>query len=954
MNSYKRIAILLLIITFSLLILGSFTKGKHVEAITYSPAFELKMDDGVVNYDSVSQTNIGTLLGNPTIENNTLKLNGSSGIVLDNIDTSQGFTVEFDFMRPSTSKPSAIAYEVIMAKSSYANPQNDNREWGIFVTRTTNGTMAIKLNLHSDSTTNNWDGVGTGTVGLTYDEYHHVKVQATDKEAWLFVDDTCYGTYSFVRDNTKQPITIGHTRDASNKNTQFFTGNLDNLKLSLGVEDSMNNNSQDLKLRYNFEKPDLTTIHDVNNEQNNATLSPSVTAPSATTTRYATGIEGNGIYLDGKNLINTPYILDTRNDFTVSIYFKVDALTKKDQVIIGQANYANNIRDFTVYISSANILTVNIKNLSQNNTDGWIVTQVGDIKADTWYNFTMTVQNKQLTTYLNGYKAAEKNIETLSFAGTNITIGGVITGTNPTQLTAGHFDEVNIYSRALEEKEIFDILSTNLILTGQKNNITIATEDIYASFEKLENVEFSCVSKSILDGYKWQHGGAIAYHNNLYYASWGRNTGSENTAGEEMVCYTSVDGKNWVYNQNFVAEEGYAYSHGNIFEANGKLYMMSPYYAGSSHGTVSSGCIFNNLKMHGFILNEQGTWDKLDFALPDFWPLQQAYKLNNGNYIMAGIDTEWRASVAISNGDDMTDWKVVKIPFLSTNFTESNLIVEEDKITIFLRNEKAFNTNAITTGIAYSYDNGETWTLAQESNLSANTSKPCAGILGTGHKYLITNSVYGANTSRNQLTISIANPGSDKFSKMFLIRDMAIPNALKETYSEIDINPSLSYPYATEYNGKLYVIYSSWMHNGANLNNIELAVIDINELVADQEAKDFAKENKQTLLNNNQNEIKNLYTMYLSLDKYVQNELIEDGFYGLLMDKYQQVLLSENQEIAQNVLEEITNIINATNPQNIKTNVAEVMNLYNSLTNVQKATLNYEDIVKIEAFIKLS
>ena len=624
----NKLILLFWVIAISTIITLTLTKANQVFAVTeLTPVFEFNMDNDIVNYDSVSKSNIGTLVGNPTISDGKMYLNGSSGLLLDNVDTSGGFTIEFDFMRPATSKPSSTAYEMIIGKNSYNGVQNDNREWGVFVTRTSNGTMAIKVNVHSDSTSNNWNGVGSGTYGLTYDEYHHVKVQSTQREIWLFVDDTCYGTYAFTRDNTNQPIRIGHTQNASLKNDQFFTGYLDNIKLSLGVEDAMQNKikQESLDLRYNFEYPDLSSIKDVTDKGNNANITPTVNTITPETSRFANGIEGNGIYLNGSNVIQTPYSLDLSKNFTVSLYFKIDKLTGSDQVIIGQANYANSMRDFTVYINPSNILTVNVKKNSQNNADGWIVTRVGDIKANVWYNFVMTVENNQLTTYLNGYKAAINDITNHSFSGTHMTLGGVISGEKPMQLTAGHYDELTIYSKALKENEIYSQLSNNLELVGQKNGVQIATNEIYDTYEKLQHVDFTCVSKSILDGYKWQHGGTIAYYNNLFYASWGRNTGHENSAGEEMVCYTSLDGKNWTYNQNFVAEEGYAYSHGNIFEAEGKLYMMSPYYAGSSHGTVSSSCIFHDLKMHGFVLNNNGLWDKLDFVLPHFRPLQQAY-----------------------------------------------------------------------------------------------------------------------------------------------------------------------------------------------------------------------------------------------------------------------------------------------------------------------------------------
>ena len=62
-------------------------------------------------------------------------------------------------------------------------------------------------------------------------------------------------------------------------------------------------------------------------------------------------------------------------------------------------------------------------------------------------------------------------------------------------------------------------------------------------------------------------------------------------------------------------------------------------------------------------------------------------------------------------------------------------------------------------------------------------------------------------------TIALTEKGKDEFSKIFVI----------------DKGKILSYPYAIESEGKLYVAYSSSI-KGRNQNSAELAVIDLEDL----------------------------------------------------------------------------------------------------------------------------
>jgi hypothetical protein len=115
------------------------------------------------------------------------------------------------------------------------------------------------------------------------------------------------------------------------------------------------------------------------------------------------------------------------------------------------------------------------------------------------------------------------------------------------------------------------------------------------------------------------------------------------------------------------------------------------------------------------------------------------------------------------------------------------------------------------------------------------TSKPYTGMLSTGQRYLICTTTADSGGRRSPLTIALSRLGEEMFSKVFLIRHALFPDGPGESHS----NAKLSYPYAVEHNGKLYVGYSN-SGGGAgrvgegrelwNNNSAELAVIPIDGL----------------------------------------------------------------------------------------------------------------------------
>jgi hypothetical protein len=104
-------------------------------------------------------------------------------------------------------------------------------------------------------------------------------------------------------------------------------------------------------------------------------------------------------------------------------------------------------------------------------------------------------------------------------------------------------------------------------------------------------------------------------------------------------------------------------------------------------------------------------------------------------------------------------------------------------------------------------------------------SKPYAGVLSTGQRYLVCTTTADSGNRRSPLTIAVSRPGEAVFSGIYRIRD-----AVHDGPGESGPECRLSYPYAVEQNGKLYVIYSNCGGRGGNRNSAELAIIPLDAL----------------------------------------------------------------------------------------------------------------------------
>ena len=156
-----------------------------------------------------------------------------------------------------------------------------------------------------------------------------------------------------------------------------------------------------------------------------------------------------------------------------------------------------------------------------------------------------------------------------------------------------------------------------------------------------------------------------------------------------------------------------------------------------------------------------------------------------------------------------------------TMWGESSIIVDGTNVTNIAR----FGAKAQAL-IAVSKDYGRTWIASAPSNLPMATSKPAAGMLSTGQRYLVCTTTADSGGRRTPLTIAVSKPAGSVFSQVFTIR----PSVFPQGPGDVADNAPLSYPYAIEHEGKLYVGYSNGGGRRGNHNSAKLAVTPIDTL----------------------------------------------------------------------------------------------------------------------------
>ena len=549
------------------------------------------------------------------------------------------------------------------------------------------------------------------------------------------------------------------------------------------------------------------------------------------TLRLASGVLGQSLVFDGDDDRVTvsafPVLSIGDTPFSVMAWVNPYELNRGQQMIVAKNDYALGQREWGLMLDKDNLFRFYVFQGGWKTVGAKTVPVVGR-----WHHVAVTFENGLGRLYINGRLEGE-GLLTSSVAPTDapLSFGGVRSGNGLTQLFHGALDEIALFR--------FTLSPDTVKLLADKQTASHKVEVVKpvtlwnggelqksADIPTLNGVTIQTIKayEPDKDGYHWLHGVGLIWHKGRLYASFGHNRGQENTRGEEARGRFSGDGGT-TWSEPFTIASGddhLGVSHGVYLSHSGTLW--------SFHGAFYDD--FQRTHTRAFCLNETtGVWYPVEISMEGgFWPMQNPIKMTDGNWIMAGVRVAKGytnvvgnlPAVAISRGEDFTHWELVVLPCdasvpVRSVWGESTVIVKGRRVTNIARWGRP------TSLVSESSNFGRTWTPIRASNLPMATSKPHAGLLSTGQRYLICTTTSDSGCRRSPLTIAVSRPGESAFSKVFVIRPALLDGAPDATERS-----SLAYPCAVEHEGKLYVGYSNSGGRDGNFNSAELAVIPVN------------------------------------------------------------------------------------------------------------------------------
>lgn len=544
------------------------------------------------------------------------------------------------------------------------------------------------------------------------------------------------------------------------------------------------------------------------------------------------GIEGESWLLDGHTVLEPHGARDVleSGEYSLVVWVNPYRLNSDQQIVAAKNRYSLNEREWSLMLDRNHQFSLYVYR------GGWRTISGPEPELGHWYQLGVVMKPNSAELYVNGERVGSLKLDRpVQSTDAPLTLGGVNDDGMVRQTWHGAIDEVQLHPRAFSSDEMAasyrPVTSVHEIpMPPQPFHLWDESSPLPRAEDLLEiaNVDFHVIKKwdKPRDGYTFLHGVALARHQGKLFASIGHNKGDENTVTEEAQFRVSADdGKTWGPLQviDAGAEENLAVSHG-VFLSHGETLWA---FHGAYYGRM------DNIHTRAYRMNEStGEWERMGVVIESgFWPMNQPVRMDDGNWIMPGFlgkrysgDKVFPAAVAISHGDDFTRWDLVPIPvdaFIHRMWGESSLWV--DGSTVFNVARYGGDAKAL---VAKSDDYGRTWSPSQISNLPMATSKPAAGVLSNGQRYLVCTTADGNGGKRSPLTIAVSRPGENVFAKVFVIRRAMNGDAPGESAQSL----SLSYPCAMEHDGKLYVGYSNNGGRRANQNSAEMAVLPLESL----------------------------------------------------------------------------------------------------------------------------
>ena len=551
--------------------------------------------------------------------------------------------------------------------------------------------------------------------------------------------------------------------------------------------------------------------------------------------KTADGVDGQSLVFEGRSLLT---VADSAEQIAVSQVFALAVwvnpyqVGKTQQMIAATHQYSLDQRNWGVMIDKDKRFRLYVWQ------DQWVTVDCDKVpELGHWHLVAIQVRAGAAELWVNGELAGRVDLKRpLKPTATPLTFGGVNDNGHIRQNIRGALDSAQWFNRSLtadEMRHLYHPVSATHPVPELPKPVPLwdetSTLPSAAELPQVDGVRFGVIKpyEFSKDRYRFLHGVALGFHRDRLYASFGHNQGGENTDSEEArVCHSDDDGRTWsdVTTIDAGNEPGIGVSHGVFHSHRDEFWAFHGAYSGT----------MENVHTRAYLLDEAtGTWTSKGTIIEGgFWPMQQPIKMQNGNWIMSGlrVGDGAPAAVAISHGDDFTAWDLIVIPRgegIGNMWGESTVFVNGETIV----NLSRYGAEA-TALRATSDDYGRTWTASLPSNLPMTTSKPYTGTLSSGQNYLVGTTAAHNGGRRSPLTIAVTRQGETLFSKVFVIRDAEFDDGPGESHPQT----KLSYPYAIEHDGKLYVGYSNSgggvgrVGSGRELwnnNSAELAVIPI-------------------------------------------------------------------------------------------------------------------------------
>ncbi len=319
-------------------------------------------------------------------------------------------------------------------------------------------------------------------------------------------------------------------------------------------------------------------------------------------------------------------------------------------------------------------------------------------------------------------------------------------------------------------------------------------------------IQHGVVHRAGNDGYRFLHDCAIVAHEGLLFAAW-YNCPEGEIAGESLIRgRRSIDGgKTWSDVEVIAADhdrKGVFYVPVQFLSMGGTLCAYVSTMTG--HDRVVS-CEAFRLGSSGALSD----WVPAGTIAPLFLPNAAPVRAADGKLLMAGrcaarLGQLPTIPAVARSTTPFGEWEVVRLlprgvlpDGRSLKYPETTLIAEDANVTAFVRNEHGFALVFLST------DSGRTWRGPFEQDMPLGAAKMCSGILSTGQRYIVFSTP--SDGYRDLLTIAVSRSDEPEFCAV-----LKVAHGFSET---LGCGPEWSYPSAVEFDGTLFIVYTSEKHH---------------------------------------------------------------------------------------------------------------------------------------------